>query len=193
MSLITWPIIMNGDAQVLNMKDDFHMDQSSISSFLLCPFVGFTQILGDFHLSFQSLLFYNSALRDIYLILLRFRCCAWPLLVKSSTMGGDRNRVETKSCDSVKLKKEVWNILEKGGLTPYMEKLHGNNPQVTDLVAQGWNERTLNLGGRKVVVDEDFITQITGLATHGMKVHSKTKKNRRLRCLSSSKGMRLSI
>lgn len=109
-----------------------------------------------------------SVLGVVYCFLLSFLLTAWSFF--SIIMGGDRNHADPKSYDIAKLRKEVWGILEKGGLTPFMEKLHGNNPQVTELVEKGWKGRTLDLGGREIVVDEEFIAQITALAIKGMKV-----------------------
>lgn len=52
-------------------------------------------------------------------------------------MGGDRCRFEPISCENFKKKGLIWKILEDGGVTPYIEKLHGHGPKVTKAFMKG--------------------------------------------------------
>lgn len=40
-------------------------------------------------------------------------------------MGGERCKTELISYDEFKANVDVWEILQKGGVTPFMERLHG--------------------------------------------------------------------
>lgn len=45
-------------------------------------------------------------------------------------MVGARKRIEPPSCVQIKKDKKIWRLLEKGGVNPYIERLHGRNEDV---------------------------------------------------------------
>lgn len=46
-------------------------------------------------------------------------------------MGGDKNRVEPDSCGDVRRRKKLGNILSHGNFTPFLERLHGHDPNAS--------------------------------------------------------------
>lgn len=72
---------------------------------------------------------------------------------------------------AVEEKAEALGLLKKGGFTPYIERLKGPNRDVTNYFSKHWKERTIILHGRKVLVDESLIAQVTSLLTKGMKFY----------------------
>lgn len=130
MSLFTWKIILWSDhgldrARAFDNLSILHMGQPSRLIIILCHLVVFTWIVGISFLFFLRLfLIFCKVLK-----LLGF--------VKSMIMGGDRNRVDPFSSDTLKSKTEVWERLQWGGIMSYFEKIYGNDLKVTKLFVKG--------------------------------------------------------
>lgn len=140
--------------------------------------VWWMKLVGNETLLFFSTLCFNSIFTQILgtlcIVFIRFFLIVFRALkllhsTNSEDMDGDRNRIEPFSCEALKKKPKVWKVLEKGGLTPYLERLHGNNPQTLIFFAKAWNNQVLKLGGTKFDVSEEFIENITSLLMDGMK------------------------
>ena len=57
----------------------------------------------------------------------------------------------------------------KGNVTPYLKRLHGFKPHVTKAFFKNWFENRVMLHGVIVNLMEDFIAEVTGLPTDGLK------------------------
>lgn len=53
-------------------------------------------------------------------------------------MGGNKKRFEPASCSDWKKNKDVWEILQDGGLNVFMERLCGKDPTVTKHFIKNW-------------------------------------------------------
>ncbi|XP_057848012.1 protein PXR1-like [Cryptomeria japonica] len=82
-------------------------------------------------------------------------------------MGGNRHRYERNNCKEWKQKEEIWSILQKGGLTKYMERLHGRDAKITNFFTKNWRKGTLKMGDQTITIDEDLIAQVMGLRREG--------------------------
>lgn len=82
-------------------------------------------------------------------------------------LGGNRRRYEPSNCKEWKQKEEVWSILQKGGFSKFMEKLHGWDGTVTSFFCKNWRKGMLKMGDHTIEIDEDLIAQATGLRMEG--------------------------
>jgi hypothetical protein len=89
-------------------------------------------------------------------------------------MGAEPRKQEPKNCKEWKEKASVWQILEKGNVTPYLEHLHGFKPHVTEAFLKNWFEDRVTMHGVTVHITEDFIAEVTGLPKEGMKFSKET-------------------
>lgn len=48
-------------------------------------------------------------------------------------MGGDRKRIEPDSFEMHTRNVKAWEKVKRGGLLPFLEKIHGSNQEATDL------------------------------------------------------------
>lgn len=94
-------------------------------------------------------------------------CKLQNLTTGSDNMGGNRRRYEPSSCKEWKQKEEVWGILQHGGLSNFMERLHGRDGMITNLFYKKWKKGMLKMGDQMVEIDEDLIAQATGLTREG--------------------------
>lgn len=171
MTIIMWQLIIQSEGEIdcawdYGTMSNLHMGKRSKIIISLFHHVVVTWIVGISWLSFLRLLLIICKV----LKLLSF--------AKIVTMGDDKNRVDPFFCDALKNKKEVWRRLQKGGITPYLERLHGNNPQATTSFVKGWNNMILKLGGNEFDVNEDFIVKITSLSMEGKKVYRDKKESK---------------
>lgn len=88
-----------------------------------------------------------------------------------AAMGGDHCRIELSSCEEFQNNTVVWEHLELGGVTQYMERIQGSNPDATKFFVKGWNGRTLCYKGMEFKIDEEFIVEVTGLSIYGRKFY----------------------
>jgi len=63
----------------------------------------------------------------------------------------------------------VWNILKRGGLTCYIEKIKGNNPKMTIDFARVWKDQIITLRGVIVDVLEHSVAMVTEMPMQGIK------------------------
>lgn len=89
-------------------------------------------------------------------------------------MGGRRKRVELASCKDWK-KKEIWDILEEGKFTGFMEKLKGSNPSITRQFIKTWKDGSILVGNQRMEVTEDIIVEATCLDTEGINFYRDRK------------------
>lgn len=62
-----------------------------------------------------------------------------------------------------------------GGLVPYLKKLCGQDPKMTEEFVNGWHKGTLMTFVAKFKIDEAFIVEITGLQMVGKKFYKERK------------------
>ena len=62
----------------------------------------------------------------------------------------------------------VWDILQKGNMTVYIEKLHGFKPHIIDYFFKNWSRERVSLHGVVVYLIEKFIAEIIGLPMEGI-------------------------
>lgn len=86
-------------------------------------------------------------------------------------MGGTRKRVEPPNCEHLKKNQDIWKLLEKGGMVPYIERLQEVNKDVIGYFEKHWRDGTIILHGRKVTMDEKLIADVTSLSTDDMKYY----------------------
>lgn len=107
-----------------------------------------------------------------------FSLCIWLFCIVSALyslqMGGELQKKEPKNCDDWKDQKDVWNILQKGNVTSYMENLHGFKPHITTTFFKNWSDDKITLHGFTTKLIEDFIAEIMGLPMVGIKFTKQT-------------------
>lgn len=73
------------------------------------------------------------------------------------------------SCAKTKSNGEVWKILQKGGVTPFMDKLHGFESKTSRDFVEAWHDWVLSMFGIYITINEEFIAEVTRLTTQGRK------------------------
>lgn len=86
-------------------------------------------------------------------------------------MGGERKHVETSYFQKHRKNVKAWEKIEKGGLVPFLEKLHGIDEKMLDYFTKNWKNGEIVLFGRSVKLNEQIIDEITGLLTEGVKFY----------------------
>lgn len=64
------------------------------------------------------------------LVVLHWCLYLMEVLHKARTMGSNRKYLEPMNCDELKKNVTIWRILDKGGVMPFLEELHGFDPMV---------------------------------------------------------------
>lgn len=73
------------------------------------------------------------------------------------------------SYENQKKNREIWTKITDGGLVSYRERLHGNDPKVTEDFVNGWEKGILMTFGAEFRIDETFKVKISGLHMEGNK------------------------
>ena len=80
----------------------------------------------------------------------------------NNTMVGERIRREPSGeLESWKEKEKVLHKLEKGGITRFMEKLHGFDAGVTKVMVDIWNNGRVKIDGVTHHITEGLIVEVT--------------------------------
>lgn len=170
MTLFTWKIIVWSDGELDRAlaygNSNLCMGRASRLIMTLYYHVIVKQIVG---------ISWPMFLRFLLIVCKVLKLLGFAMLV---IMGDDRNIVEPFSYNIVKTKSKVWKRLQRGGITPYLEQLHGNDLQTMTSFVKGWNNKVLKLGGTEFDINEDFIENITGLSIEGRKVHRDKKESK---------------
>lgn len=90
-------------------------------------------------------------------------------------MGGDKNRKEQPTFDKWKKNKEVWQEIEDRGMVPFLERLHGPSPLLTEMFVNDWNKGVLMAYGAEFQVDETLVATVMGLAMNDKKIYRDRK------------------
>ncbi|XP_059066974.1 uncharacterized protein LOC131858067 [Cryptomeria japonica] len=85
-------------------------------------------------------------------------------------MGGHKKRFEPTSYSDWRKNREVWDILQEGGLSVFMERLSGKDPAVTKHFIKNWKNGKILVGSHMMIVDEEIIAEAT-MITEGMKFY----------------------
>lgn len=84
-------------------------------------------------------------------------------------MAGERARREPDgNAEKWKMKKKVWARLSKGGLAGYIDKLHGHDPNVTNLMVNSWKEGRVKIDGVHYQVDIRIIAHVSEIPDVGL-------------------------
>lgn len=83
------------------------------------------------------------------------------------SMGGERKRVQPLNCEEIKKNKTIWCILDLGGFTPIIGRLHGAHANVTENFSKGLKDEKIQIKRRRVEVDEKLIVEVIGLSMEG--------------------------
>ena len=83
-------------------------------------------------------------------------------------IGGESRKQESMTCKEWKVKATVWDILAKGKMIEYIEKLHGYNPHIFEYFLKNWTEEMIIMYGVTMNLTEDFIVEITSLPKGGI-------------------------
>lgn len=68
----------------------------------------------------------------------------------------------------------LWEILQKGKVMTYIERLHGYKPHITEIFFKNLFEERVTLHGVMVNLTEEFIFELTGLPMEGIKFSKET-------------------
>ncbi|GLJ10997.1 hypothetical protein SUGI_0139840 [Cryptomeria japonica] len=68
-------------------------------------------------------------------------------LQRSCAMWVDKNKLEPLKCDKIKKNSTIWRILERGGVKPYLERLHGCIYKLSRAFAKGWKKGQVTVYG----------------------------------------------
>lgn len=93
----------------------------------------------------------------------------------STNMGCESRKVELMNCEELRSNTKVWEMLEKSGITIFIKKIHGWDPNITRFFAKEWKDDEINLFGRKVFIDEQLIVEVTWLSIEGIKFYKNRK------------------
>lgn len=62
---------------------------------------------------------------------------AFALALVYDQYGGERKKNEPISCDATRSNKNIWGLFVKGGVTPFIEKIHDFDPMVSHAFVNG--------------------------------------------------------
>ncbi|KAH9308859.1 hypothetical protein KI387_036770, partial [Taxus chinensis] len=88
-------------------------------------------------------------------------------------MGGPPCKTEPTHNPAWKDDTVLWNYLQKGGLTKFIEKIQGFEQDLSIKFAQGWRNRVVKYSYIKVEISEEIISQVTRLSIDGTKFFNK--------------------
>ena len=92
------------------------------------------------------------------------------VVAEQDDMTGERSRKEpVGEAQKWKNKGKVWKELEKGGVTNFLEKLHGFDPAVTNNMVNSWNNGKVKVNGTYFQITEEVVAEVTGLPMEGHK------------------------
>lgn len=78
-------------------------------------------------------------------------------------MGGKRIYWEPTTYAKWRKRMHIWEVMSKGVIDKFLEKLHGGNSQVTKLFLKNYNEGFLTMNGRKFHIIEEYISKVTSI------------------------------
>lgn len=82
---------------------------------------------------------------------------------------GERIRREPwGETESWKEKGKVWKKLQKGGITSFMERLHGFDAGVTKIMVENWQNKKVKIDGVSHRITKGLIAKVTGFSQEGM-------------------------
>ncbi|KAH9311528.1 hypothetical protein KI387_026563, partial [Taxus chinensis] len=68
---------------------------------------------------------------------------------------------------------ELWDYLQIGGLSNFIERIQGFDQDISIKFTQGWKNRIVKYSNMKMEIMEDLIAHITGLSLEGTKFFNK--------------------
>ena len=92
------------------------------------------------------------------------------VFAEQDDMTGERCRKEpVGEVQKWKNKGKVWKELEKGGVTNFLEKLHGFDPEITNNMVKSWNNGKVKVNGVYFQITEEVVAEVTGIPVEGHK------------------------
>ena len=83
---------------------------------------------------------------------------------------GERIRKEpVGEAEKWKGREAVWKQLERGGISKYIEKLHGYDPKVTNKMVKYWKDRKVKVNGTYFQITEEVIAGVSEIPMEGIK------------------------
>ncbi|KAH9329531.1 hypothetical protein KI387_001639, partial [Taxus chinensis] len=84
-------------------------------------------------------------------------------------MGGDPCRVEPMLNWKWKDDRELWSILQIGGFTNFLVRVHGYDSHISNDSAKNWKDTVVRIKGYAIEITEDLIALVTSLSMDDMK------------------------
>ena len=76
-------------------------------------------------------------------------------------MVGERHHREPESeVEKWKRRSKVWEKLREGSIMTFIEKLHGWDPNITDLMVKSWKDGKVKIDGTDFQVNEGVIIEV---------------------------------
>lgn len=92
-------------------------------------------------------------------------------LCSARWVGIDEGSMEPANCEEWKNNVIIWYWLQQGGVTPFLERLHGNDQRVTKTFVKEWKNGKLDIFGKVFVVDESLVAEVINLSIEGIKFY----------------------
>ena len=64
---------------------------------------------------------------------------------------------------------KVWDKLEKGGITKYIAKLHGFDPEFVNNMVNSWKDGKVKVNGVTFMITEEVVATISKISMEGFK------------------------
>lgn len=88
-------------------------------------------------------------------------------------MGGAPCQIEPSADPEWKNNEELWNLLNQGGITNFIEKIQGHDKSISIQFVKDWKDRKVEYGGQKVLINEELIAEAIGLGMDGYRFFNK--------------------
>lgn len=93
-----------------------------------------------------------------------------------TSMGGALVFVEPNNPTKAKKDTNIWNLLNEGGVSTFIERCSGHDPRLTEMIVRSWDNGKCRIHGKEVNFSNESIEQATGLPNWGRLV----KRNSRM-------------
>lgn len=91
-------------------------------------------------------------------------------------MIGERHRRDLEGeVEKWKRCSKVWEKLREGGISSFIEKIHGWSPKITNLMVKTWREGKMKIDGVDFQVNEGDIAEMINSPNQGIKFYRDKK------------------
>ncbi|KAH9310108.1 hypothetical protein KI387_038019, partial [Taxus chinensis] len=76
---------------------------------------------------------------------------------------------QLKPCSDLSWKnnEELWNLLQKGGISNFIERIQGHDQNISVHFAMDWKDKKVDYGGHRVIINEELIAEVTCIKLKG--------------------------